>query len=65
MILLLNGLEAKIKRGGERDGISEDFEVLEVQFVTKIRMFLLRLFGNAEPDVKFHVYDSLSVYHNL
>ena len=65
MILLLNGLEAKIKRGGERDGISEDFGVPEVQFVTKILMFLHRLFGNVEPDVKFHVYDSLSIYHKL
>ena len=61
----MNGLEAKIKRGGERDGISEDFGVLKVQFVTKILMYLHRLFGNVEPDVKFHVYDSLSIYHNL
>ena len=63
MISLLSGLETKIIRGGGRDGISEDFEVQEVQFVIKILMYLHRLFGNVELDDKFRVYNSFSMTH--
>ena len=60
MISLLSGLETKIKRGGGRDGTSEDFEIQKVQFVIKILMYLHRLFGSVELDDKFHVYNSMT-----
>ena len=63
VISLLSGLETKIKRGGGRDGTSEDFEIQEVQFVIKILMYLHRLFGSVELDDKFHVYNSFYMTH--